>query len=175
MAIPAKITRMTKICAKCGVEKPITEFRAIEGGRYRVGDCADCARAYQRNWAKTEKGRASINKKDRNRYAKNPERGKKHAKDYRARRWERILDIYGRACACCGETEQAFLTIDHLNNDGTQDRKFHGGNENFRNWLQHQPKLEQYQTLCWNCQWGRRIKGICPHQIGKRSFSIVGT
>jgi hypothetical protein len=166
MAFHAKIIRMNKTCKKCGLEKPITDFALIAGGKYRVGHCHDCELKYQREWSKSEKGRESINRKDRKRYAKDPLKKRAHAKAYRDRRNERIFAIYGAACACCGESERTFLTIDHIKNDGGVERKNYGGNEMFRNWLVKQPKLENYQTLCWNCQWGRRINGICPHQAG---------
>src|SRR5271157_3557922 len=35
---------------------------------------------------------------------------------------KKIYDHYGRACACCGETEPFFLTIGHVNDDGAAHR-----------------------------------------------------
>jgi len=67
-------------------------------------------------------------------------------------------------CACCGETEIQFLTIDHLNNDGAKHRK----EINHRRiilWLIEKNFPEGYQVLCWNCNSGRHYNGgICPHK-----------
>lgn len=174
MQFRPKIERMKKICAKCGIEKSITDFQTIAGGKYRVGQCHECSLSYQREWSKSEQGRKTINAKDRKRYARDPLKKRVHAKTYRDKRNEKIFEIYGKACVCCGESERVFLTIDHINNDGGVERKTHGGNENFRNWLVKQPKLEHYQTLCWNCQWGRRINGVCPHQERLHLVSNLG-
>jgi hypothetical protein len=35
-------------------------------------------------------------------------------------------DILGNKCACCGETNPVFLSLDHINNDGYIDRVLHG-------------------------------------------------
>ena len=36
---------------------------------------------------------------------------------------EKVFDHYGWVCACCGEAEPLFLTIDHVNNDGADVEK----------------------------------------------------
>ena len=77
---------------------------------------------------------------------------------------EKILDHYGRFCACCGETELKFLTIDHINNDGATHRKKVGHGAGFYRWLINNNFPEGFQTLCWNCNCGRRL-GPCPHEI----------
>lgn len=33
-----------------------------------------------------------------------------------------VLAGYGGKCICCGETHPAFLTVDHINNDGAEHR-----------------------------------------------------
>ena len=40
-----------------------------------------------------------------------------------------VLEHYGNKCMCCKETNQWFLTIDHLNNDG---KNFRGENNKYR-------------------------------------------
>jgi hypothetical protein len=80
---------------------------------------------------------------------------------------QRLLDVYGRKCACCGETTERFLTVDHINNDGAQDRlkssgQQRGGN-NYRKLLKD--KRDDIQILCFNCNCGRALNGgICPHK-----------
>jgi len=77
------------------------------------------------------------------------------------------LEHYGGKCACCGETNIKFLTIDHINNDGFKWRKDHG-NDNIGYWLARHAYPEGYQILCFNCNCGRQFNqenpGICPHR-----------
>ena len=90
---------------------------------------------------------------------------------YQRQRRERLrgemLAAYGNACACCGETEQAFLQLDHVNGGGRQHiLRLKGATVELYNSLKKEgwPKAE-YQLLCANCNWGRqREGGLCPHQ-----------
>lgn len=88
---------------------------------------------------------------------------------YRANNKQIVFNHYGNFCACCGENNFLFLSVDHVNNDGHADiwpsgaRKTGEGlylkiiSMNF-------PK--DYQILCMNCNWGKRINnGICPHKV----------
>lgn len=79
-----------------------------------------------------------------------------------------VYNAYGGyICKCCGETEKSFLTIDHINNDGAKQRKrlkFKGAGSVIYGWLRRKKFPKGYQVLCWNCQWGKRKCGICPHQ-----------
>lgn len=69
----------------------------------------------------------------------------------------------GYTCKCCGETEKAFLTIDHINGGGSKHRK-EVGQSNIYRWLKQNNYPEGFQVLCMNCQWGKKNCGICPHQ-----------
>ena len=77
------------------------------------------------------------------------------------------MDKYGGKCACCGESELDFLTIDHIYNDGNEHRKKFNigpGKETYR-WLRRNDYPDGFQVLCFNCNLGKRInKGICPHK-----------
>jgi hypothetical protein len=78
------------------------------------------------------------------------------------------MDAYGGQCRCCGETELSFLSIDHINGGGRSHRKSLGltAGQSFYFWLKENgfPK-DEFQVLCMNCQWGKRMHGICPHQV----------
>jgi ribosomal protein L37AE/L43A len=75
----------------------------------------------------------------------------------------------GYKCACCGETEPSFLSIDHINNDGAAHKRkynLHTGEQLYR-WLKRNNFPAGFQVLCMNCQWGKRNNnGVCPHQLG---------
>lgn len=76
---------------------------------------------------------------------------------------ERVILSLGGSCVCCGETEQVFLDIDHLNNDGAKDRK----ETSAATWSLAFREPERFQILCRNCNWAKhalRSQGGCPHQ-----------
>ena len=70
----------------------------------------------------------------------------KNKKSKKARR-RKVFDILGRRCVCCGETDEMYLEIDHVFNDGYKDPK--GGAANIYNIIKANP--ERFQTLCSNC------------------------
>jgi len=74
----------------------------------------------------------------------------------------------GYTCACCGETEPKFLSIDHINNDGGEERRsglYSSSGTAFYLWLRKNAFPPGYQVLCMNCQVGKhRNGGVCPHQ-----------
>jgi hypothetical protein len=101
-----------------------------------------------------------------------------------ARRYKVRDDVYkaygGYVCACCGEVEPAFLTIDHMNNDGAAHKRefqLHTG-EQMHRWLARNGFPAGFQVLCMNCNWGKRNNyGVCPHQgkVQRSSREGVGS
>jgi len=88
-------------------------------------------------------------------------------KIHRAAQRRQVLRAYGGVCACCGEVEEAFLTIDHVNNDGAQHRREIGraGGSSMTGWLIQNNFPEGFQVLCWNCNAAKQYQpGGCPHQ-----------
>lgn len=81
-----------------------------------------------------------------------------------------IVQAYGGRCECCGKTEVAVLSIDHVDRKGAIDRKQHGSGTPFYNYLKKTgfPK-DGLRLLCMNCQFGFRYGKICPHQIERQS------
>ena len=76
-----------------------------------------------------------------------------------------IFSWYGTKCACCGEAEYYFLTLDHVNSDGAQERALLGGQQQVLNRLWKEQRVSlQYQLLCYNCNCAREMCGTCPHQ-----------
>jgi hypothetical protein len=91
-------------------------------------------------------------------------------------RWRNLKDRisalqhYGMECACCGEKEFSFLSIDHVEGQGNSERARLFGNRylcghHMYRWLRRNGFPPGYQTLCMNCQVGRRDNaGECPCQ-----------
>lgn len=81
-------------------------------------------------------------------------------------RKKQVFEAYGGfKCACCGETEEVFLSIDHINGGGGKHRREIGNG--LYGWLKKNNFPPGFQVLCMNCQRGKYICGICPHQKNK--------
>src|SRR6267142_1015780 len=100
-------------------------------------------------WRKTDKGRAW--------------KHRAHLSMVVRVRQETFAHYGGAVCACCGETEILFLTLDHVNDDGARHRKEllgpkRGKTAGWKFYL----KLRQLgypplalRVLCYNCNSGR--------------------
>jgi hypothetical protein len=86
---------------------------------------------------------------------------------WRQLRHEAIIAYGGYICACCGETERKFLTLDHINNDGAEHRRAigtKGRGAGIFAWLKEHGYPEGFQVLCMNCNQGKgQNGGVCPH------------
>ena len=145
--VPA-ITEQT--CTKCGEMKPIAEFN--RDFHRRIGyqrRCRKCTNEYQRAYV-----------------AQNKEWQKQTSKRHSIKLKTLVLNAYGNMCVCCGETEKAFLCIDHIYNDGKHHRKeLKKARTSFYVWLirNNFPK-DRFQILCFNCNQAKQYYGICPHK-----------
>jgi hypothetical protein len=93
----------------------------------------------------------------------------KNRKSFRDNLKQRIINEYGGKCACCGEAEPMFLSIDHINNNGAEHRREIGSK--IYNWLEkyNYPK-DNFQLLCFNCNFGKRVNGgTCPHKTKEKN------
>ena len=77
-----------------------------------------------------------------------------------------VMNLYGGKCSCCGETELSFLTLDHINNDGAEKRRSgeHSTGMTLYRWIRRNGTPADLACLCMNCQWSKRIDGVCVHQ-----------
>jgi hypothetical protein len=84
---------------------------------------------------------------------------------------------YGESCTCCGESEPVFLTIDHVNDDGSEHRQEVGFDIYrflYAEFRRTGKWPEGFTTLCYNCNAGRwRNGGECPHQRKKRCMKMA--
>lgn len=71
---------------------------------------------------------------------------------------------YGSKCACCGEADKHFLSIDHVHNDGWKDRK-ERQTKGMYSQVADQGFPDTFQILCYNCNMAKaHYGGMCPHQ-----------
>ncbi len=72
-------------------------------------------------------------------------------------------------CACCGESEQDFLVIDHIAGNGNEHRRAvfgrtAAGGQTMHSWLVKQGFPRGFQLLCSNCNASRGKHGDCVHK-----------
>lgn len=82
-----------------------------------------------------------------------------------------VILAMGGKCACCDETEQEFLTVDHVNENGNVHRRnvTLGGGWSWRV-AKASGYSSDYQLLCFNCNLSKAYgKGVCSHS---RSFDV---
>lgn len=85
----------------------------------------------------------------------------------------RVTNAYGGECACCGARGRPFLAVDHINENGAEERRqLAGGNSGngsdrvYRKLDKALPKLlAGYQILCHSCNSAKHHNaGRCPHE-----------
>jgi hypothetical protein len=91
---------------------------------------------------------------------------REYQRKYRRMVFRNVLEAYGSKCECCSETEELFLTVEHLNNDGAEHRrKFKGDWVTMMLDIRSQGYPDTYTIRCYNCNSGRqRNGGVCPHK-----------
>jgi len=164
------------VCRVCKQEKD-----RAKGQTGRI--CKECWSGYLRTYRLKNADR--LRALDREKYrqdrtnpvwvASEQKRGREY---WQKLRHEAIMTYGGYRCACCGETEEKFLSLDHVNNDGAEHRRSLGYDGNGKGasskilkWLKDHDYPEGFQVLCMNCNHGRaRNGGICPHQAKPREF-----
>lgn len=84
---------------------------------------------------------------------------------------------YGGACQCCGESRVQFLELDHLERtwgEGRRPSSETGISLYLRIIKQEFPA--GYQVLCGNCNWSKRIHGVCKRaHTGLSETKTYGT
>lgn len=170
-------------CKKCGVSKSDEDFRPISKNHtWQRHVCKECESLWRRKWnkenlAKLIAYRHKSRDKDLERAGQwnktNAQKHRQHCLTYYYRQQDKAIMAYGGyKCACCGETEPLFLSLDHIENDGSSHRKSIGtlGGAKLYKWLEQNNYPPGFQVLCANCNHGKyRNKGICPHNDKERA------
>ena len=159
---PNIVRQKTKVCPKCRVEKSTDLFYKNKKGQYS-SYCIACHLNYNMRTKRT----GGIRTERNNREFTGP--NFTVFRNYK----KIVIEHYSNGkncCACCGETQIEFLTIDHINNDGKQHRKnigIPGGGPRFYRWLikNNFPDNPQLQILCYNCNLAKGHLGYCPHKV----------
>jgi len=95
-------------------------------------------------------------------------------REYEAKKIARVIPLVlghysggNFACACCGQKERDFLTIDHVNGQGYRMTRElgipRGGSELYR-WLVRNHFPSGFAVLCANCNSSKGKHGVCAHK-----------
>mgnify|MGYP001572270646 CR=1 FL=1 len=130
---------------------------------------ATVAAAYMRKWRERARatGMCDACHSSPATIAKKCERCHERALGYRRAIKREALDHYGGRCVCCGEGNDAFLSFDHINNDGAQMRRSipsTNGGVGLHYWLRRNGYPDIFQVMCFNCNYAKHHLGACPHQ-----------
>ncbi|MET0604183.1 MAG: hypothetical protein ABW167_19520 [Baekduia sp.] len=125
-------------------------------GRSPEGKAAKLA--YQRQWR-----------------ADNPEKVTDYNAAYQQRQKRKLMDALGGVCACCGERELAFLTLDHIGGNVPSEHFKADGKSRLS--AKHLFKLieakgfprNRYRVLCFNCNVATAHGRTCPHELAREA------
>lgn len=155
-----------KKCATpdCGL-KELSEFHDDRTRYDRKNQyCKSCVSNRRKKWVKD-----------------NPDPSRKKNSAYYRKCKQETMSHYGGFCQCCGESRIDFLTLDHINQDGAEQRRKMGFNNSctgfgFYLWLRKQnwPDLG-LQVLCANCNTARGFCRECPHVKDREPSLIDGS
>lgn len=149
------------VCVSCGRRPP-------EPGKVMCTSCAQDQRARHQTMYERRKN-AGLCIKCGAKSLPDSVHCEKHIRkrhEYAAAVRNTVLEHYGKICACCGEADPRFLTIDHKNNDGYVQRRLDGSRRagNYK-WIIKNGFPTDLQVLCFNCNSGKAANGgVCPHQ-----------
>jgi hypothetical protein len=91
--------------------------------------------------------------------------GREYKLVYRKSLKDQIFEAYGGCCACCEESNPAFLSIDHVNGGGRAHRQSLNGGTMLYLDIIRRGFPDEFQLLCYNCNLGRAYNGgVCPHK-----------
>lgn len=118
-----------------------------------------------------EEVRAKDRDRGRRRWRENKEKMLATMKASKRKLRLEMIAAYGGKCNCCGEIEPKFLAVDHIYNDGAEERRRNHGlrGAEFVRLLREKgwPK-DRYRLLCHNCNMSRSFYGQCPHELERR-------
>ena len=133
-----------------------------------------CRRCYARVYADPlykARHRERLLAKSKEYYQRNRAQHNQYGRNARLRIRLEMLQAYGGKCACCGETELVFLTLDHVEGGGRKhQRELGGSSDDTARYLKSLgwPR-DGYQILCFNCNYAKYRLGVCPHQAARVS------
>lgn len=117
------------------------------------------AKAYNREWYQRNKERIREKKRlNMQRYRnEKPEKYRNQSRQSKYRLKQKVFDTYGRFCVICGFGDIRALTLDHINNNGAEERKILGERGVYRRAVEKY-RPDEYRIICMNCQFIKRVE-----------------
>ncbi len=87
-----------------------------------------------------------------------------------------VVNGYGGCCNCCGENILEFLSVDHIHNNGGEERRKDRnmvGRKIYQYLIANNFPKDDYQILCMNCNFAKGMHGYCPHSLRNSLQDIV--
>lgn len=153
---------MTRVCSKCGIERPLEEFpRRTDLPSGRGGVCLACGRVYRRQHYAQNRGY----------YLAKARRGR--IRD-RTRAYRLLVEyLLGHPCVGCGERDIRVLQFDHIDprtktaNVATLVRS--------GNWNRVAGEIEECAVRCGNCHRLRTLTQLSVGEIREASLAYAIT
>lgn len=157
-----------KICSRCKIEKKSDEFYHLKPKNKKPCLASACKKCDIERVTKNYS--LEICRERRKNYLKNnPQRHIDRLRYDRIKSRLEALRHYGGerpCCKCCGEDKYEFLMLDHINDNGHEQRKLAGGGSVALNkWLKRNKWPTGIEVSCHNCNLAREFYGICPHKV----------
>lgn len=165
---------MRKLCPKCGRELPLDAFNKNRTRKFGVGVwCRDCSNKANRKryWERhehslerlrvyREQNRELLAEKQRKYYRENTEKVAAQRLAARVKAMVKLADPI--KCVRCSLDDVRILVIDHVHNDGEEERARMCTDTIYRNIIKMsvEEARERYQVLCHNCNWLKRLDVI---------------
>ena len=111
---------------------------------------------------------------------RNRDRFRKYDRDRHNRVKTAAFTTLGGVCVLCGEDELEFLTVDHVNGDGSEDRALRSRREIYISIVRDEAQRKKFRLLCRNCNSGdanKKVRESSPqsvHAMGGRPCSKCG-
>jgi len=160
------------LCEKHGKERTVTN-RTRRANFIKYRDCIDCGHKLDDNRLTRCSECLLVNSISvlRFREKMKPELLEK-ARGFRKKIKDEVFNAYGGwVCACCNESIKEFLSLDHINGGGNQQRKILklDNGHRFYLWLKANNFPPGFQVLCMNCNFGKRYSMVCPHKLQEKT------
>ena len=110
--------------------------------------------------------REEVSKKRRDGRKNDPDPGK-HERAYRKTLKYKCFDSLGGKCEKCGNGDYTVLSVDHIFNDGNEERKTIKSNTKLRNLVVKKGRSGRYQLLCFNCNYKKYLYSRSPVLTGE--------
>jgi hypothetical protein len=117
---------------------------------------------YQKNKQRLRESKRKAMRKYR---AEKPEHYREQSRLAKKRLKDKVFETFCAVCINCGFDDKRALTLDHVLNNGAEERKAIGERGVYRRALESKYRNE-YQVLCMNCQFIKRVEARRQNQHG---------